>query len=69
MDDLERSYLAMKENIEYENSVFSNWELEVHRQQQLIKDIEVRCTFLEKKSVEVLKFILCDSLVDTSHSH
>jgi len=34
----------MKDKMEFEQSVYSDWELEDQRQQQLIKDIEVIST-------------------------
>ena len=46
LSKLENNYLDMKENMEFEQSVFNEWELESQRQQQLIKDIEVSVTIL-----------------------
>lgn len=40
INPLEEKYMNMKDEIEYEHSVYNDWELESQRQQQLIKDIE-----------------------------
>ena len=47
LTEFERKYLALREQLEYENSVYNNWELEDRKQQELIKAIEVsELTFL-----------------------